>query len=69
MSTNKQPPLWTYDTAPSSPVLAPLGITARQLRRWTEQGKVSHHKIGHRVFFADEHLAELVDSLTVRAVR
>ncbi len=61
--------LWTYETAPASPTLAPLSLTTRQLKRWVEQRKVDHLKIGHRVFFTDEHLRSLVESLTVKAVR
>lgn len=61
--------LWTYATAPNAPVLAPLNLSTRQLQRWVEQRKVDHLKIGHRVFFTDEHLRALVGSLTVKAVR
>ena len=61
--------LWSYATAPASPILKPLNLSERQLRRWVEQRKVDHLKIGHRVFFTDEHLRTLVDSLTVKAVR
>lgn len=61
--------LWSYSTAPTSPILGPLCLSERQLRRWVEQRKVDHLKIGHRVFFTDEHLRSLVDSLTVKAVR
>ena len=61
----------TYDTGPAR-IQELTGIdivNTRQLRRWTEQGKVDHLKIGHRVFFLDEHLLSLVESLTVKAVR
>ncbi|GAA1742512.1 hypothetical protein [Microbacterium paludicola] len=63
------PQLWTYATAPGSPILAPLGISERQLRRMVENRKVDHLKIGHRVFFTDDHLHALVESFTVRAAR
>ena len=73
MSTSRQTPpeptLWTYDSAPSSPALAPYGITTRQLRRWVEAGRVTHVKRGNRVIFLEEHLRELVASMTVHAVR
>lgn len=69
MATQPTPQTWTYDTASDSPILADLPINSRQLRRWTEQGKVDHLKIGHRVYFTEAHLLALVDSLTVKAVR
>lgn len=61
----------TYETGPARiRELRGLDIVnTRQLRRWTEQGKVDHLKIGHRVFFLDEHLLALVDSLIVKARR
>lgn len=68
-SKNPTPQTWTYETAPNSPHLSGTGITTRQLRRWTEQGKVSHLKLGNRVVFTDEHLRELIERATVRAVR
>ncbi len=63
--------LSTYDTAPGR-ILERTGIdliTSRQLKRWVEAGKVDHLKVGHRVYFTDEHLDALVDSMTVKAVR
>lgn len=69
LANPEQPELWSYKTAPTAPALRALGVNERQLRRWVMQGKVTHHKIGHRVFFTDAHLAELVETLTVRAVR
>ncbi|QEO15613.1 helix-turn-helix domain-containing protein [Agromyces intestinalis] len=60
---------WTYDTAPDSPVLQGMGITSRQLRRWVEQGKLSHIKPGNRVLFSEAHLRELVERSTINAVR
>lgn len=64
-----QSELWTYDSAPNSPALKPLRISSRQLRRWTEQRRVDHLKIAHRVYFTDEQLAALAESFVVRAVR
>lgn len=63
--------LSTYETAPArNRELTGLDIfNTRQLRRWVEQGKVEHLKVGHRVFFTDAHLLALVESLTVKAVR
>lgn len=60
---------WTYESAPESPILRGMGISSRQLRRWVEQGKLSHIKPGNRVLFSEGHLRELVERATVRAVR
>ena len=60
---------WTYTSAPDSPTLRGMGITSRQLRRWVEQGKLSHIKPGNRVIFSEALLRELVERSTVNAVR
>ncbi|WP_308491290.1 hypothetical protein [Microbacterium terrisoli] len=61
---------FTYSTAPAR-ILERHGITisTRQLQRWVELRRVDHLKIGHRVYFTDENLDALIDSLTVKAVR
>lgn len=63
------PQYWDYNTAPDSPILQGMGVTTRQLRRWVDQGKVSHLKIGGKIRFSEEHLRELVERSTVHAVR
>jgi excisionase family DNA binding protein len=60
---------YTYDTAPNAPELRGMGITSRQLRRWVEQGKLSHVKPGNRVLLSSTHLREFVERSTNRAVR
>lgn len=61
---------YTYETAPAeSPILRGMGITPRQLKRWVEQGKLSHVKPGNRVLISEAHLRELVERSTINAVR
>lgn len=60
----------TYETAPARlRELSGVPISSRQLKRWVEAGKVSHTKVGHRVYFTEAQLQELADSLVVKAVR
>lgn len=69
-SIPRQPGLWDYNTAPDRiRELSGIPVSTRQLKSWVWAGRVTHAKVGTRVFFTDEHLRELIDSMTVKAVR
>jgi excisionase family DNA binding protein len=42
-----------------------LGVSTRQLRRWSQQGKVGHTRMGLRVQFSKQQLDAFVESTSV----
>ena len=67
--TTPPPSVYTYKSAPDHPLLAPFGITERQLRRWVELRRLEHTKVGLRVFFTEAQIEALAASFTVPAAR
>lgn len=53
--------LWNYDTALTSPILAPYCLSRRQLQRLVSSGE-PHQKIGHAVRFTDDDLRGIAAS-------
>lgn len=69
-STSEQPHLSGYDTVTDRlRELHGIDVSVRQFKGWVWAGKVSHLRVGNRTMFTDEHLHELVESMTVKAVR
>jgi hypothetical protein len=62
-------PVYTYEDAATSPGWDGIPVTARQVRRWCEQGRLAHVKLGNRVVIRERDIVEFVERATRPAVR
>jgi excisionase family DNA binding protein len=62
-------PVYTYDDVETAPAWDGLPVTARQVRRWCEAGRLGHVKLGNRVIIRERDIVEFVERATRPAVR
>jgi excisionase family DNA binding protein len=49
------------------PAAKRLHVVSETLRKWAREGRIAHARIGGRLLFSDEHLAEFIRANTVPA--
>jgi excisionase family DNA binding protein len=71
MANKKKPaePVYTYEDVVTSPAWDGIPVTERQVRRWCEQGRLTHVKLGNRVTIRERDIVEFVERATRPAVR
>ena len=55
-----------YEIGPAAEV---LHVVPETLRKWTREGRIAYARVGGRLLFSEEHLAEFLRANTVPARR